>query len=205
MKRVIARSMEAQGKDVVAVRGQCGCSIALVDIEVHNECALRNVFGVEHVGGQDKVVEEAEAFWAISKGMVGASSDVHGHPALRSHEGTFRGALHDDGFALDQGAGPFESRSALVGGTEYALLQGLPIFRGVAEHDVMLCHGLGDDAIRFGHEAFEQQLPIQQRIFVHREAMVGGYGVCIHRVIGDIHVESSEMRECVNGLYIRVL
>lgn len=95
---VIALAVDGAGEDLRGVVEYRGGAVAVVNVEVEDRDALDGPVVEERGGGDGEVIEDAEAFAAVSEGVVGAAGEVAGDAEAE------RGARRGEG-AEDAGEG----------------------------------------------------------------------------------------------------
>src|ERR1043166_9023316 len=114
MKRVIMAAVHAKGKYARLFCEDAGRAIALVYVQVDDQDAFYGPAMEEVVGCHGKIIQQAEAFTSVGKGVVGPPGDVERYTVVKGMAAAVDGALCDHQFPACEGGRLRESDVTLL-------------------------------------------------------------------------------------------
>jgi len=105
----------------------------LVNIEVHHRDPRDSTRALQHADGHRDIIEHAEAFAMIGKGVMSATGEVDAQPGLERVLRCFDRALHRPERPLPQLGTPGKAEAARLRRREGAVEHGLGVVRGVGQ------------------------------------------------------------------------
>lgn len=188
MKRVIVTAVHAKGKYAWLFCEDAGGAIALVYVEVDDEEAFRDAVVEEIIGCHCKIIQQAEAFAPVCKGMVCSAGDVERDTVVEGMAATIDGAFCDHQFPVCEGGGLWESDVPLLFWGECLMEEFGEIFTRMGEEDDFFRAGDRCKEVVRADDAFVQELFRDQFVFQHGEPVAFRERVCIDGIKGDIQL-----------------